>query len=324
MSTQTSAIIDVQPEAPGKPSVTYRYAGDRALLLEYGEMVFDLTLNFFAQAADDALRHDSIEGLVETAPGFRSILVSYDPASISLRSLLVQLKDVHEQLQPGREMVVPSRLIHLPVAFDDSQTRHAVERYRNSIRKDAPNCEGGTNVEYILRYNGLSNREELYETVLATEQWSAFIGFFPGLPFMFPLDPRDAVTVPKYNPTRTWTPEGALGIGGPCFAIYPVESAGGYQLFGRTIPIYDLAQRNAAFRESPMLLRASDRLKFHRVEEDELLRLFEDVHGDRYRYRIEEGELDVGAWLAWTAEIREEAEERRRRREAAAATTPVP
>ena len=73
-----------------------------------------------------------------------------------------------------------------------------------------------------------------------------------------------------------------------------------------------------------MLLRASDRLKFHRVEEDELLRLFEDVHGDRYRYRIEEGELDVGAWLAWTAEIREEAEERRRRREAAAATTPVP
>ena len=88
---------------------------------------------------------------------------------------------------------------------------------------------------------------------------------------MFPLDPRHAVVAPKYNPTRTWTPEGALGLGGPCFAIYPVESAGGYQLIGRTIPIYDLAQRNAAFRENPLLMRAGDRVVFHRIEEDELL-----------------------------------------------------
>jgi allophanate hydrolase subunit 1 len=160
--------------------------------------------------------------------------------------------------------------------------------------------------------------------VLATEQWSAFIGFFPGLPFMFPLDPRETVFVPKYNPTRTWTPEGALGIGGPCFAIYPVESAGGYQLVGRTLPIYDLRGRNAAFRENPLLLRAGDRVRFHRVDEDELLGLFKDVHANRYRYRIEEGTFDVGAYLEWLPSVADEAEERGRRREAAAAETPVP
>lgn len=324
MSATASAIIEQRPPLAGKPSITYRYAGDRAVLVEYGDMEFDLTLNFFVLAVEDALCHDRPKGLVETAPGFRSILVTYDPLELTTHELLDHLRRVHDSLHAEREIEIPSRLIHLPLAFDDSQTRQAVERYIHSIRKDAPNCAGGTNVDYIVRYNGFASREELYEAVLATEHWSAFIGFFPGLPFMFPLDPRETVFVPKYNPTRTWTPEGALGIGGPCFAIYPVESAGGYQLLGRTLPIYDLQGRNAVFRENPLLLRAGDRVRFHRVEEDELLQLFEDVRADRYRYHIEEGTFDVGAYLDWLPTISEETEERRRRREAAAAATPVP
>jgi urea carboxylase len=324
VSATVSAVIAQRPAQDGKPSITYRYAGDRAVLVEYGEMEFDLTLNFFVLAVDDALREDRPDGLIETAPGFRSILVSYDPFELELDALVEHLHGVHDDLQAETEIEIPSRLVHLPLAFDDSQTREAVERYLNSIRKDAPNAEGGTNVDYVVRYNGFADREELYDAVLATEQWSAFIGFFPGLPFMFPLDPRETVFVPKYNPTRTWTPEGALGIGGPCFAIYPVESAGGYQLVGRTLPIYDLRGRNAVFRENPLLLRAGDRVRFHRVEEDELLGLFKDVHANRYRYRVEEGTFDVGAYLEWLPSVADEAEERRQRREAAAAETPVP
>jgi urea carboxylase len=324
MSAAISAVIAERPAREDKPKIRYSYAGDRAVLVEYGDMEFDLALNFFVLAVDDALRNERPDGLIETAPGFRSILVSYDPLELSAHDLIDHLHAVHDRLQGGHDIETPSRLVHLPLAFDDSQTRAAVERYSNSIRKDAPNCEGGSNVDYVVRYNGLGSRDELYEAVLAAEQWSAFIGFFPGLPFMFPLDPREAIFVPKYNPTRTWTPEGALGIGGPCFAIYPVESAGGYQLIGRTLPIYDLQGRNTAFRENPLLLRAGDRVKFHRVDEDELLQLFEDVRADRYDYRIDEGRFDVGAHLAWAQTVSGEADERRRQRDAAAAATPVP
>lgn len=324
MTTTVSAVIDRQPEKDGKPSITYRYAGDRAVLVEYGEMVFDLALNFFVLAAGNGLSKSPPDGLVETAPGFRSMLVTYDPAAISAAELVEHMRSVHQGLDPGHGVTIPSRVIDMPIAFDDAQSRSAVERYVNSIRSDAPNAEGGTNIDYVVRYNGLRDREELYETALATEQWAAFIGFFPGLPFLFPLDPRDAVFVPKYNPTRTWTPEGAVGIGGPCYAIYPVESAGGYQLIGRTLPIYDVLERNEVFRENPLLLRAGDRVRFHRVQEDELLQLFEDVRSDTYRYRIEDAPFDVGSHLEWAATVADEADERRRRREEAAAQTPVP
>jgi urea carboxylase len=303
-----------------REGVTYRYAGDRALLVEYGPMEVDLTLNFRVLAVDDALRAEPIEGLVEAAPGFRSILLTYEGARPE--ALVEHLDRIHAGLEELSE--IPSRLVNLPVAFDDSESRRAVQRYLDTIRADAPNAEGGTNVDYVVRYNGFADRESLYEAVLATEQWVGFIGFFPGLPFMFPLDPRETVFVPKYNPSRTWTAEGAVGLGGPCYSIYPVESAGGYQLLGRTLPVYDLAGRNEIFRDDPLLLRPGDRVRFHRVDEDELLALFEDVRADRYRYDRTDGVFDVGGYAEWLTTVRDEAEAARGRREAAAAETPVP
>lgn len=324
MSAAATPIIDQRQAVGGKPEITYRQAGERALLVEYGEMELDLTLNFFVLAVDTALSERPLDGVVETAPGLRSMLVTYDPARLRAEKLVEHLRAVHEELPAEREMELPSRLIRLPIAFDDSQSRAAVQRYIDSIRPDAPNCEGGNNIDYIVRYNGLASREELLDYVLATEHWTAFIGFFPGLPFMFPIDPRRVVIAPKYNPTRTWTAEGAVGLGGPCYAIYPVESPGGYQMFGRTLPVYDLQGRNAVFRENPLLLRPGDRVRFYPVAESELLDLFEDVRADRYVYEIEDQPLDVGAFMDSVERLREESQVRRRRRDEAAAVTPIP
>jgi allophanate hydrolase subunit 1 len=317
-------VIERHGGAPGKPAVVYRFAGDQAVLAEYGPNELDLTLNFFALAVERVVAARAVEGVTEAAPGFRSLLVRYDPLAIPCEGVVAELHAAYAELPASTRMVVPSRCVSLPVAFDDSQTRAAVERYAQTIRGDAPNCETGSNVDYAVRYNGMANREELYATALGGEHWNAFTGFFPGLPFMFPLDPRHIVVTPKYNPTRTWTPEAAFALGGPCFTIYPVESPGGYQLLGRTLPIYDIEARNSAFAASPLLLRAGDRVRFRQVDESELLELWEDVRHDRYRYEIVETDFDVGAYLEWLPTVAGEAAEQRRQRERAAASTPIP
>jgi allophanate hydrolase subunit 1 len=324
MSAGASPILARTEPSGGHPAVTYRQAGDRSVLIEYGEMELDLTLNFFVLAVDALLQERPFDGLLENAPGFRSMLVRYDPLVVGTDDLVARLAEAHEELPAEHEIEIPSRRIRLPIAFDDSQSKAAVERYIRSIRKDAPNCEGANNIDYIIRYNGFDDREQFYDAVLATEHWTGFIGFFPGLPFMFPIDPRYTVVVPKYNPTRTWTAEGAVGLGGPCYAIYPVESAGGYQLLGRSLPVYDLQARNQVFHDNPLLLRPADRVTFERTTEEELMEAFEDVRADRYRYQIEDSPFDVGAYLELRERVRDEAEERRHRREQAAAATEVP
>ncbi|BCL18723.1 carboxyltransferase domain-containing protein [Streptomyces tuirus] len=318
------AIIAATPAEADRPPVTYRPAGDRHILIEYGEAELDLRLNFFVIAVLDRLRQDPPAGLVEAAPGLRSILVAFDPDQTTRAHLLDALTAVHEQQGEISSLVIPSRRITLPIAFDDSSSTEAVKRYTTTIRKDAPNTAGGNNIDYVVEYNGLADREALYETVLATEWWNAFTGFFPGLPFMFPLDTRREITVPKYNPTRTWTAEGAVGIGGSCVAIYPVESPGGYQMFGRTVPIFDILDRHRIFADDPLLIRPGDRVQFVRVSEDELLEFRRQVFEDRYEYQVEDAPFVVADHLAETEKNAAEAAALRARRDEAAKNVEVP
>lgn len=318
------AILSTTPAVEGRPSITYRPAGDRHVLIEYGEAELDLRLNFFVIATLSRLAEKPPEGLVEAAPGLRSILIHFDPSRTRRSDLVDALEAAHDTEGDTSSLVIPSRRITLPIAFEDSTSFDAVERYITTIRQDAPNCAGGNNIDYVVDHTGLADREALYENVMATEWWNAFTGFFPGLPFMFPLDSRRAITVPKYNPTRTWTAEGAVGIGGPCVAIYPVESPGGYQLFGRTVPIFDLLGRHRAFHDNPLLLRPGDRVRFTRVGEDELLELRRRVFEDDYEYAIEDSPFVVADHLAEAERHAAEAAELRAQRAAAVRNVEVP
>ena len=72
---------------------------------------------------------------------------------------------------------------------------------------------------------------------------------------------RHRLVVPKYNPARTFTPEGAVGLGGAYMCIYPMDSPGGYQLIGRTLPIWNTFGRVGPFTPAkPWLLRYFDQV----------------------------------------------------------------
>lgn len=279
-----------------RPALVLRQAGDRQLLIEYDSSDPGLGSNFLIHALLQRLEQEPIRGLREAVPGFRSLLLAYDPELLDREILCEQLLRLDMTVSP-RDMVLQSRIIELPIAFDDEMTLEAVRRYRLTTRMDAPNVQGDCNSAYIARANGFDDREEFFSAVLSVEWWCGFTGFFGGSPSLFSLDPRSQLSAPKYNPARMWSPEGAVGIGGPAIVVYATEAPGSYQLFGRTLPIARPASPGVSVEQSH-LFRMGDRVRFTRVDEKTLLELRLEVMRGTYEWRIEDSDYHVGDYFA--------------------------
>jgi urea carboxylase len=104
------------------------------------------------------------------------------------------------------------------------------------------------------------------------------------------------------------TPEGAVGIGGAYICIYPMESPGGYQLVGRTLPIWNTWQTTPAFAEAPWLLRFFDQIQFEAVTEKELEEAREAMINGDYPLRIENGIFNIKQYNQFMQSISAEIE----------------
>lgn len=280
--------------------VLFRQAGDGFMQVEYGYLQrLHIPDSFRMLAVNDLIKEKRSPGLIETVPGLRTNMFHFDPEVLSVEKLVDAIKECESRFRDVASLRVKSRVIRLPIAFEDSETKSAVEKYLSGIRPDAPNCAGGYNLEYIAQCNGVTAKEAK-EMILGTEWFNSGCGFWPGGGFFWPTDPRRALVVPKYNPPRTWTPEGSVGIGGPCVFTYTTPAGGGYQLFGRTIPTFQFAMKHPQFKDNPCLYRNADRIVFQEVSEQEILDIYKHVHDKTdYLYDVRDGEIVVKDYIDW-------------------------
>lgn len=325
-----SSILNIMPAIPSvREKLIFRTAGDGWLQVEYGErQVFDLMNTFRLFAVMEKLEKKQIPGLIEYGQGFRTMTYRYDPNQISVHELIKYIKEIEDEVGSIEEMSFKSRLIRLPIVFKDSVTQAAIEKYVKEIRSDTSNIVNGHNFDYVAMYNGLTS-EELKEKILGTEWFLCHQLFWPGGTYQMPMDPRCAIEAPKYNPSRTYTPEGTVGLGGLCLYIYTTESPGGYQLLGRTIPTYQLSQKHPSFKKRPFLLQSSDRIKYIEINEDRLLEIYYLIHEEgspKYQYSIEKGTINVKDYLEFInrEDVKKEAEEFERRKNEAKKRVPIP
>lgn len=282
-------VLHRLPETGERPAVTYRRSGDDNILVEYGPMELDLGLRMRVHALSEAVAARDLPGVVDLTPGIRSLQVHLDPAVLSQRDLLVELLHIEAGLPPTGELEVPSRVVHLPLSWDDPATREAIARYMAGVRDDAPWCP--SNIEFIRRVNGLEDEAEVHRIVFDAEYLVLGLGdVYLGAPVATPLDPRHRLVTTKYNPARTWTAENSVGIGGAYLCIYGMEGPGGYQFVGRTTQVWSSWQQRGAFEPgSPWLLRFFDRIRWYPVTAEELLELRADLAAGRLEPKIEEG-----------------------------------
>ncbi|MFG1347169.1 urea carboxylase [Xanthobacter autotrophicus DSM 431] len=272
----------------GPVRVVYRRQGDDNLLVEFGEMHLDVALRLRAHLMSEAVKAAKIPGLIDLTPGIRSLQIHYDGTQMPRRKLLDALAEIEKGLPRAEDVVVPSRIVHLPLSWNDPQAELAMRKYQELVRPNAPWCP--SNIEFIRRINGLEDEQAVRDIIFGASYQVLGLGdVYLGAPVATPLDPRHRLVTTKYNPARTWTPENAVGIGGAYMCIYGMEGPGGYQLFGRTIQMWNTWRSTPAFTPgTPWLLRFFDEIRFFEVSHQELMEARAAFPHGAYPVRIED------------------------------------
>ena len=295
-------ILAELPAKGERPAVVYRRAGDKYLLVEYGPLVLDLELRFRVHALMGWVEGQTLAGIIDLTPGIRSLQIHYDSRVLPLETLLVRLAAAEDALPSVEDMVVPTRIVHLPLSWDDAATQLAIDKYMQSVRADAPWCP--SNIEFIRRINGLESIEDVKRIVFDASYLVLGLGdVYLGAPVATPVDPRQRLVTTKYNPARTWTPENAVGIGGAYLCVYGMEGPGGYQFVGRTCQMWNTYHTTTEFQPgSPWLLRFFDQIRFFPVSGEELLKFRDDFLHGRASLDIVETSFSLGDYRHFRTE----------------------
>lgn len=299
---KASAIAELSSLSPifaQAVDVVYRPAGDKYLLVEYGEQILDIELRFRVHALMLWLQEQKplrpeLSALQELTPGIRSLQIHYDSLQLPLARLVEILKQAESELQHSDQWEVPSRIVHIPISWDDEACRIAIEKYMQSVRKDAPWCP--SNIEFIRRINGLDSVDDVKRIVFDAHYVVMGLGdVYLGAPVATPLDPRHRLVTTKYNPARTWTAENSVGIGGSYLCVYGMEGPGGYQFIGRTLQMWNRYRVTREFSK-PWLLRFFDQIRFYEVSAQQLQDIRRQFPRGQYPLKIEETTFNLAQY----------------------------
>jgi KipI family sensor histidine kinase inhibitor len=219
------------------PEILFRLMGDRGLLLEFGDEI-SLKINQKVRRMSLAIKRERIEGVIETVPTYRSLLIVYHPLIISLEDLKRKIKEIEGGLE---EIDLPQpNLTRIPVVYGS--------HYGPDLEEVATYCE--MTPEEVIRLH-CSVTYHIY-----------MIGFMPGFPYMGELP--DALVIPRLKTPRLSVPAGSVGIAQKQTGIYPMESPGGWRLIGKTpLKMFD------PNKEPPSLLQMGDLVQFYPISENE-------------------------------------------------------
>ncbi|MDX2202951.1 MAG: 5-oxoprolinase subunit PxpB [Hyphomicrobiaceae bacterium] len=204
-------------------------AGDTALVVEFGRDV-DRHASALVLALADRVAAAAIDGVVETLPTFRSLMVHYDPLRLSAPDLRARIRPLLEGLTAAEQS---GRRWSLPACYDPSISLDLVEVAERTR----------LSVDDVIRVHS------------ATTFHVYMLGFLPGFPYMGDLPP--ALELPRRQTPRVRMPKGAVAIAMRMCSVYSLESPGGWHVLSLT-PALLWDPR----RESAGLLAAGDKVSF--------------------------------------------------------------
>lgn len=230
--------------------VRYLVSGDSAVCVEFGNEISP-EINRKIRAFKIALEKEQIEGIVETVPTYRSLLVVYEPETVSFGELTKRFDEVMKHI--GSIRIPLPTVVEIPVLYGG---------------------EMGPDLEFVAEHNHMTP-DEVIRLHTSEEYLIYMLGFIAGFPYLGGMNKK--IATPRLKSPRVKIEGGSVGIAGEQTGIYPVASPGGWQLIGRTpVKLYD------ADREKPVLLEAGQYIKFRPVTEEEYKEIEEQATAGTY------------------------------------------
>jgi inhibitor of KinA len=212
-------------------------ASDHSVLVSFGDAIAWEHHQRVASLARVLLGHP-VAGLLNVHPSYASVLVTFDPRRTTHEGIRDLLEQCCTNLEPASLPDAP--VIEVPVCYGE---------------------DFGPDLEYVASYSGLTC-DEVIRVHASAEYWVYFLGFSPGFPYLGGMPP--AIAAPRLEVPRKTIPAGSVAIGGNQTGIYPVPSAAGWRIIGRT-PLSLFSPD----RDSPALLSMDDRLRFVPISREE-------------------------------------------------------
>ncbi len=226
-------------------------AGEQGLVIEFASRI-DPAVNARVHRLAKRIAANGISGVIEVVPTYRSLLVYFDPLTVSRTTLgerIGALAGEEENTAAGAS----ARVVEIPVGYGGDL---------------------GPDLEFVASHTGLS-QDEVVAIHTSVPYLVYMLGFTPGFPYLGGMSER--IAAPRLEKPRTAIPGGSVGIAGSQTGIYPVTSPGGWQIIGRTpVRLFD---PQAA---SPFLFAAGDYLQFRAVTAAEYAAIEREVAGGSY------------------------------------------
>ena len=219
------------------PETIFRLMGDRGLLLEFGDEISS-EVNEKVRRMTLAIQAESVEGIVEIVPTYRSLIILHNPLILSLVDLKKRLERIEKELQ--QTPFPEPKLTQIPALYGGSY---------------------GPDLEEVAKYHQISP-EEVIQLHCSKPYFIYMIGFMPGFPYMGELP--EALITSRLKTPRLSVPAGSVAIAQRQTGIYPMESPGGWQIIGRTpVKLFNPE------REPPALLQMGNLVQFFPISEKE-------------------------------------------------------
>ncbi len=220
-----------------RETIGFRVMGDQGLLVEYGDVIDD-AVNQKVRSVAAAIAKNPPDGVLETVPAYRSLLVIYDPLTTTARRLELFFRRLEDRID--RIDIPPPRTIDIPVCYGG---------------------EFGPDMDFVARSHNLTI-DEVIRLHTGRTYNVCMIGFSPGFPFLGGLAPE--LATPRLKTPRARVPRGSVAIANNQTGIYPLESPGGWQLIGRTpLKLFD------PVAEPPLPYQTGDRIRFAAISPQE-------------------------------------------------------